>query len=302
MNITAVTAQAEQKRTSYSNNSQAVNVFRQQSFLQRAAKDKESSLLNEIANRMTDRFERAEALESQIKTFDIRMEQLTETNSNLEELDAEVLEMHLEMCKFMGRAAKWQEKELTEFRDQLASFDELIQSYQDIVDRKSGLTDMTMDQAKELLAAAQMQREAYVQKGIEFLNRIHLGAEDMTASYSGINSALEAAYGKNPFAGQELSGLKTDISADNIYAEIDKALKNVQNVGKVFDEGARRIADALEKKGYGEYKYKLHQSLNEVSERKSYMSDLLEEITREEEKKQVFSAGCTKYVDSDTHE
>lgn len=52
----------------------------------------------------------------------------------------------------------------------------------------------------------------------------------------------------------------------------------------------QRIADALEKNGYGEYKYRLHKaSLEEptVDEQKSYLTELLETLDYEVRRKRI---------------
>lgn len=84
-----------------------------------------------------------------------------------------------------------------------------------------------------------------------------------------------------------------DISADDIYAEIDQALENTRGVGNIMKNGICRISDALEKNGYGEYKYKFYretENASDLDEQWDFMTELLERLDAEERHERIQNA------------
>lgn len=218
-----------------------------------------TDVLNQISNKMIDTQARRAELESKIKTQEIKMDSYTQTDttSALEEALPEALKMFLHICEFEADAGRREEQELTAFRDQLSAFDQMIQEYQDIVDGKTALSgDMTMDDVKNLLATVQMAREQFVQDGVERLNKWCVGDSVKGSSF---DHYMQKIFGENKFAGMDISNWQIDPDAPDIYAEIDKALNATRSFTETMDEGVRRIKEALDKMGYGEDKYKLHQ-------------------------------------------
>lgn len=272
MNITVITAQQS---------AQVNRPFVVNSFLQKKEVEPEN-ILQKLADKMVDTYERTEKLESEIRTHEIKMDEYTKTDdvSNLDRMEPEVLQMYQRIYELIGQSANDQMQELDAFQEHLESLDELMQQYQDMVDGKTSLADgMTKDDALNLLIAVQKEREDYVRSGAERLNQY--------ADWIGSNNFdryMGKVFGKNPFSGTDKSNWMIDASTSDIYAEIDRVRGAVSTVSEAANEGLRRIKSALEKRGG--YQYKLYLDTVENSrepvdsEQKSMLEIMLERLKK----------------------
>lgn len=221
------------------------------------------------------------------------LEEYTKTDSvkNLDEMNPDVQQMLLRLMELFSQSADRQAKELSDFREHLESLDQMIQEYQDMADGKSCFADgLTEEEALELLISAKQKREDYLQEGVKHLNK---SAEWIPGSFYQHGSLFQKVFGTNPFAGKKSSDFMLYIPSNDIYAEIDHALENARGVGNIMKNGICRIADALEKKGYGEFKYKLYwetENASALDERWDFMTELSERLDADKRHKRILNA------------
>ena len=136
------------------------------------------------------------------------------------------------------------------------SYDQGIQTCQDIVNGNADIPDgVAMDDIKKLLTETQQAREKYLKDGSEKLNKWDLYKSDF------FNRTVNKVFGENKFSESDEGNWKIDATASDIYAEIDRLAESTKGITQTLNEGISRIYDILEKKGYGEEKYKLHQAM-----------------------------------------
>ena len=171
----------------------------------------------------------------------------------MEETKPEILEYYAESLKFLSRLSSDREQELNSFKEQLKSYDQGIQTFQDILSGKVSLPDgVTMDDINNLLTKTQQARENYFKEGCEKINEWDLYNDS-------INHFVNKAFGENKFTESDMENWIFDSTNSDIYAEIDKVAEATRNVTQTLHEGISRINNILEKKGYE--KYKLHQAV-----------------------------------------
>ena len=217
-----------------------------------------NNVLNEVANKTAERKQNNCDFEfkSNIKEIDIDTYSKTQYTGALEELPPEVLEYYSASLKFLSNLSSDQEKALSSFKEQLISYDKQIQSYQDMADGKASLPEgITSNDINNLLAKTQQSREKYLEEGLKKINKWDLYKSDF------FNRTVNTVFGENKFT--ESSGnWKIDINASDIYAEIDKVINSTRGVTQTLNEGISRIHDILERRGYGDTKYNLHQTVS----------------------------------------
>lgn len=231
------------------------NPFNRKLRLQLPLKD---NVLNEVANKAAERKQNNCDFEfkSNIKEIDIDTYSKTQYTGALEELPPEVLEYYSASLKFLSNLSSDQEKALSSFKEQLISYDKQIQSYQDMADGKASLPEgVTSNDINNLLAQTQQSREKYLEEGLKKINKWDLYKSDF------FNRTVNTVFGENKFT--ESSGnWKIDVNASDIYAEIDKVINSTRDVTQTLNEGISRIHDILERRGYGDTKYNLHQTVS----------------------------------------
>lgn len=164
-------------------------------------------------------------------------------NSALSEMPDEMLELYLNQYKVAANLSQQNEASLTEYRDQISAFDQTIQEYQDMLDGKAELPGMmNTEDVSMLLERTRAAREQFLREGAKELNRI--GREGPALDDKSIQMAAGSA-------GVRHSDFQwsIDASAEDIYAEIDRALAFVQRGTSLCRDGASRVAAELRRRG-----------------------------------------------------
>lgn len=216
-----------------------------------------NNTLNKVANNTVEKQQKKSDQEFEVnrKKISIDTYSKTQTSEALEDLNPKVLEYYSASLKFLSNQSNDQEKALSSFKEQLISYDEKIQTYQDIANGNAKLPDgVTMDDINNLLTKTQQTREKYLDEGIKKINKWDLYKSDF------FNHTANRVFGENKFT-ETSENWKIDPNASDIYAEIDKVMKSTRSVTQTLNKGISRIHDILEKIGYSDEKYKLHQSL-----------------------------------------
>ncbi|MDK2965704.1 MULTISPECIES: hypothetical protein [Lacrimispora] len=232
------------------------------------------NVLNEVANKAAERkqincdFE----FKSNIKEIDLDTYAKTQYTGALEEFPPEVLEYYSASLKFLSNLSSDQEEALSSFKEQLITFDKQIQSYQDMADGKASLPEgVTSNDINNLLAKTQKSREKYLEEGLKKINKWDLYKSDF------FNRTVNTVFGENKFT--ESSGnWKIDMNASDIYAEIDKVINSTRGVTQTLNEGISRIHDILERRGYGDTKYNLHQTVSPSYNTQLYDTDTADDL------------------------
>ncbi len=236
-------------------------LFQQNNQNMRNKKSELQNPLNDVLNKLADQAidAQSENLEPdfQFKLNGIKKDTYTTTleSEALEEAAPESLKLYVAVLKLFSGFSSSQEKDLIDFKEQLMSFDQEIEKYQGIIKGDADLPEgTTMEDVMNLLTATQQTREKYIKDNSDKLNGLDL--------YNGefLNRIVHKVCGENKFSDMDESNRNIDSSSSNIYAEIDRILESTRGISRTLNEGIKRIYDILEKKGYGEEKYKYYQT------------------------------------------
>ena len=236
-------------------------LFQQNNQNMRNKKSELQNPLNDVLNKLADQAidAQSENLEPdfQFKLNGIKKDTYTTTleSEALEEAAPESLKLYVAVLKLFSGFSSSQEKDLIDFKEQLMSFDQEIEKYQGIIKGDADLPEgTTMEDVMNLLTATQQTREKYIKENSDKLNGLDL--------YNGefLNRIVHKVCGENKFSDMDESNRNIDSSSSNIYAEIDRILESTRGISRTLNEGIKRIYDILEKKGYGEEKYKYYQT------------------------------------------
>lgn len=217
-----------------------------------------NNILNKVADRTIEMQQKNSDYEFEEKVKEIKADTYTkvQTSETLEELEPDVLKYYAASLKFLSGLSSDHEQELSSFKEQLMSFDQGIQTCQDVINGNVSLPDgVTMDDMKKLLTEKQQAREKYLKDGCGKINKWNLYKSDF------FNRTVNKVFGENKFSESDEKDWKIDAAASDIYAEIDRVAEATRGITQTLNEGISRIYDILEKKGYGEEKYKLHQAM-----------------------------------------
>ena len=194
-------------------------------------------------------------------------------DSALSKMPNELLEHYLNQYKVAANLSHQNEAALMEYRDQLSAFDQTIQEYQDMLDGKAELPQkMKLEEVSMLLEQTKAAREQFLQEGAKELNRA--GSE---------STALDGR-ARQMIVGDQDDGhdlqWSIDTSAEDIYAEIDRALASAHKATSMCREGASSILAELKRRGQADQPY--HQLRFEEqdgsTERASMFQDIYEDV------------------------
>lgn len=170
-------------------------------------------------------------------------------NSALRDMPDGLLEFYLNQFKVSAHLSQQNESALMEYRDQLSAFDQTIQEYQDMLDGKAELPQMMkLEDISMLLEQTKAAREQFLQEGAKTLNRI--GSEDPGLS----DTARQIAGGDLEDSPADLRW-SIDTSAEDIYAEIDRALASAHKVTSLSRNGASAVVAELKRRGRADQPY-----------------------------------------------
>ena len=133
-----------------------------------------------------------------------------------------------------------------EYRDQLSAFDQTIQEYQDMLDGKTVLPEqMKQEDVALLLEITKAAREQFLQQGAEKLNQF---SKEAPTPKGLLRNGYSMIVGETGNA-QEEPRWQIDLSAEDIYGEIDRALVSAHKVTATFQDGALSILAELKRRG-----------------------------------------------------
>lgn len=228
------------------------------------AQRKQRAPLDDALKRLTDNVigaqtqrteQQAEARKREIEMDTYVSELGGAENKDYEDMDTGLLKFFLNQFTNGARATQAYESTLTDFRDQLSAFDKTIQEYQDMLSGKAALPEqMTMETVTKLLDAAKSAREQFLNDGVKSMEDSRwIGSASSVYGHAKMSGRVSGEY-----ADKDESFWRIDASADDIYAEIDRVLDAVRDLGKRFESGVSTISKELEKRGYTEDKYQDH--------------------------------------------
>lgn len=208
------------------NISNLANLFHQNSifqqnkpFGQKLVQPPVNDMLQRLSENLLTAQEQSQDWKKRFDTLELSMEAGdNKEKSSFGEMPKELLEIYLNQYKVATYLGQKSEESLMEYRNQLSAFDQTIQEYQDMVDGKMELPGMmNVEDASTLLERTRAARERFLQEGAKELNRIGRGglALDDKACRMVMNDKAD---------GQVNFRWSIDTSAEDIYAEIDRAL------------------------------------------------------------------------------
>lgn len=148
------------------------------------------------------------------------------------------------------------EADLTEYRDQLASFDQSIQRYQQILDGTSDLPeDLSMEDVESLLKATQSARETFLRDGAYQLNqRNQKRGEELQSTYGKYADLVDDTFSK----GLEQFSWEIDADAEDICGEVDRVRSVAHRATETFKKGMSMIDAELARRKYKDNPYQAY--------------------------------------------
>ena len=254
---------------------QRSGVFQQSRTLgQKLGQPPVSDTLHRLSQNFLTAQEQEQDLRRRFDTLELSAEAAdSKADSALSELPNELLEIYLNQYKVAANMSQHNAAALMEYRDQLSAFDRTVQEYQDMLDGKAALPrQMKPEDVSMLLERTRAAREQFLQEGAKALNRVGSEAPDLPGK------ARQMVMGDQ----DDGRGLRwsIDISAGDIYAEIDRALAFTQEVTSMCREGASLIVAELKRRGLADKPYyQLHFSdQDSTAERTSMFQSIYEDI------------------------
>lgn len=227
-------------------------------------KDRQKSTLDDALKRLTDnavnaqtqRTEQQEVRNVEIKKDLFISEIIDKKKQKLEEMSDDELLTAQHCMMEMARAAQLYENEMTNFRDQLAAFDQTIKDYEDMLNGKLDLSaGLTKDDVKLLLETAKDARGQFFSDGAErFGNRKQAEEHGYSGFLQGISRWQQ--FGIDGL--EDKGNWYIDYDAEDIYGEIDRVIGNIHKCGEQVGSILDAITKELENRGYTEDKYKVY--------------------------------------------
>ena len=234
--------------TNFANLFHQNSIFQQNKPLgQKLIQPRINDTLNRLSENLLTAQEQAKDMKARFDTLELSAEAMeSQKNPALADVPEELLRFYLNQCKVGAVISRGQETSLMEFRNQLSAFDQTIQSYQDMLDGKTALPEqMKQEDAAFLLETAKAAREQFLQQAAETLERFSREAptpKDLLGNgYSMITGETGNA--------QEWSRWQIDVSAGDIYGQIDRAIASAHKATSMFQEGASSILAELKRRG-----------------------------------------------------
>lgn len=211
----------------------------------------------DILGRMSENLLNTQEQTSLRDRVELKLSSVLDTEySTLSETPTEALKFYAGILDMYARFNSMTEHALTEYRDQLAAFDQTIQEYQDMLDGKAALPeDMTIEQVQTMLNLVKETRAQFLQDGGKEVNR-RLSFSNSFADDRLFNHTASAVLGESfENAGKGADFWYIDPNAENIYGEIDRALVAVDSLTQTCRKGISAIASELRRRGYDDSDY-----------------------------------------------
>ena len=234
---------------------------------------------NDTLYRLSQNFltaqEQGQDLRKRFDTLELSAEAADrKADSALSGMPNELLEVYLNQYKVAANLSRQNGAALMEYRNQLSAFDQTIQEYQDMLDGKAELPQqMKMEDVSMLLERTRAAREQFLQEGAKELNRV--GQEGPALHDTAFQMIADDK-------GSSLRDFQwaIDASAEDIYAEIDRALTSTNKMTSMCQEGASRIVAELRRRGQADQPYRQFrmEEQDNVMERTSMFQGIYEGI------------------------
>lgn len=191
--------------------------------------------------------EQGQDLRKRFDTLELSSEAAdSKADSALSGMPNELLEVYLNQYKVAANLSRQNGAALMEYRNQLSAFDQTIQEYQDMLDGNKALPkQMKLDDISKLLDATKAMREQFMQQGAAELNQIS-NHNPTQEGYMGKAFSMVTEWIEN---GSSDTRWQIDVSANDIYGEIDRALSSAHNITSTFQKGASNILSELKRRG-----------------------------------------------------
>ncbi len=209
------------------------------------------SPVNDTLHRLSENLLNAKTQANDLKTRFDTLELSAEATegkgkTSLDEMPEGLLRFYLNQCKVGACLSQQHEASLMEYRNQLSAFDQTIQEYQDMLDGNKALPkQMKLDDISKLLDATKAMREQFMQQGAAELNQIS-NHNPTQEGYMGKAFSMVTEWVEN---GSSDTCWQIDVSANDIYGEIDRALSSAHNITSTFQKGASNILSELKRRG-----------------------------------------------------
>lgn len=234
--------------TNFANLFSQNNIFQQNRLLgQMPAPTPISNTLNRLSESLTTAQEQAKNMKARFDTLELSAEAADGAeHSSLADVPEGLLRYYLHMCRFGASISQSQETSLADYRDQLSTFDQTIQTYQDMLSGKTALpSQIKQEDVALLLEHTRAAREQFLQQGAQELNR--LSREGPTPrEFLGRAYSMLTGDAKNA---QDHSRWEIDPEANDIYGEIDRALASARRTTSTFRDGASSVLAELKRRG-----------------------------------------------------
>lgn len=228
-------------------------------------KDKQKNTLDDALKRLTDNAiiaqEQRTDQQQEVRNMEINKdlfvsEIIDAKKSKLQEMSDDAL-LGAQHCMMeMARYAQLYENEMTNFRDQLAAFDQTIKEYEDMLSGKLDLSaGMTQDDVKLLLETAKNARGQFLSDGAERFGSRRQAEEN---NYGGFLKSIPSCQQFGIEGPEDKAAWYIDYDAADIYGEIDRVIGNIHNAGEQIGSVLDAITKELERRGYTEDKYKVY--------------------------------------------
>ncbi len=186
-------------------------------------------------------------------TLAARLKADESSESVLSELSDEELKTLRAIYSFGAQLTGHMEADLTEYRDQLSTFDQSIQQYQQMLDGTTAMPEgMSAEKAESLLKATQTARDVFLRDGADTLNEANRHrAETLLKDYGEYADVIDDSFSWD----LKQSPWKIDADAKDIYGEVDRALSAVQKMTQTFQKGMSMIDKELERRKHSDDPY-----------------------------------------------
>ena len=190
-----------------------------------------------------------------------------------------LLEVYVGMMRVSAQTAGATEQALTDFRDRLASFDKTIGEYEKMLRGETALPEeMTLEQVQTLLDLTRESRAKFLQDGADKVNEL-LSHTASLSQDGAIRNGVAAALGADGVPQLDAYAMHLDTGAEDIYAEIDRALEAVRGVSQTYRSAYASLAEEIQGRDDRTFNYSAYDLHN--LPKSNMMHDLIEQSRNE---------------------
>lgn len=198
--------------------------------------------LQKISGQMVSAQENSKKAESQAIAQAARADTYVKSKPTaFDETKRGILTFYMSMMRFHDTIAEMRKEDIMSFKGQLQELDQEIQSYQDIMDGKNTTSALVLPEfAEGSLEHAKQRRAELLEEGARIFSH---GGATFIDSYSRI---AEKIHKVNPMTGMHASDWDMNLSAPDIYAEIDRVLHNMNAFTGITQQSVAYLDEKLQ--------------------------------------------------------